>query len=56
LPVDEQLRLARRLVRSREHNAALDVLDRLLIDDNLRTLYARQIADCLLGLFTTYAR
>ncbi len=56
LPVDEQLRLARRLVRSREHSAALDVLDRLLIDENLRTLFSRQIADCLLGLFTTYAR
>lgn len=56
LPVDEQLRLARRLVRSREHAAALQVLDRLLGDDNLRALYARQIADCLLGLFTTYTR
>jgi membrane associated rhomboid family serine protease len=56
LPVDEQLRLARRLVRSREHNAALQVLDRLLGDDNLRSLYGRQIADCLLGLFTTYTR
>ncbi len=56
LPVDEQLRLARRLVRSREHAAALQVLDRLLVDDNLRGLYARQIADCLLGLFTTYTR
>lgn len=56
LPVDEQLRLARRLVRSREHAAALQVLDRLLGDDNLRGLYARQIADCLLGLFTTYTR
>jgi membrane associated rhomboid family serine protease len=56
LPIDEQLRLARRLVRSREHAAALQVVDRLLGDDNLRGLYARQIADCLLGLFTTYTR
>jgi membrane associated rhomboid family serine protease len=56
LPVDEQLRLARRLVRFREDAAALRVLDALLSDDNLRTLYARQIADCLLGLFTTYTR
>lgn len=56
LPVDEHLRLARRLVRTREHRAALQVVDRLLADDNLRTLYGRQIADCLLGLFTTYAR
>ncbi|HXF46954.1 MAG TPA: rhomboid family intramembrane serine protease [Burkholderiaceae bacterium] len=56
LPVDEQLRLARRLVKHREDAAALRVLDGLLGDDNLRTLYARQIADCLLGLFTTYNR
>ncbi len=56
LPVDEQLRLARRLVRFREDAAALRVLDALLADDNMRTLYARQIADSLLGLFTTYTR
>jgi len=56
LPVDEQLRLARRLVRFREDAAALRVLDSLLSDDNMRTLYGRQIADCLLGLFTTYTR
>ena len=56
LPVDEQLRLTRRLVRFREDAAALRVLDSLLSDDNMRTLYARQIADCLLGLFTTYTR
>jgi hypothetical protein len=56
LPVDEQLRLVRRLVRFREDAAALRVLDSLLSDDNMRSLYARQIADCLLGLFTTYTR
>jgi hypothetical protein len=56
LPVDEQLRLVRRLVRFREDAAALRVLDALLSDDNMRSLYARQIADCLLGLFTTYTR
>jgi membrane associated rhomboid family serine protease len=56
LPVDEQLRLARRLVRSREDAASLRVLDGLLGDANLRTLYGRQIADCLLGLYTTYTR
>jgi membrane associated rhomboid family serine protease len=56
LPVDEQLRLIRRLVRFREDAAALRVLDSLLSDDNMRSLYARQIADCLLGLFTTYTR
>jgi membrane associated rhomboid family serine protease len=56
LPVDEQLRLTRRLVRFREDAAALRVLDSLLADDKMRSLYARQIADCLLGLFTTYTR
>lgn len=56
LPVDEQLRLARRLVRSREDAVSLRVLDGILGDANLRSLYARQIADCLLGLYTTYTR
>jgi membrane associated rhomboid family serine protease len=56
LPVDEQLRLARRLVSTREDAAALRVLDRILDDANLRNLYGRQTADCLLGLFTTYSR
>ncbi len=56
LPVDEQLRLARRLVRTREDAAALKVLDSVLDSPQLRHLYGRQIADCLLGLFTTYTR
>ena len=56
LPVDEQLRLARRLVATREDAAALRVLDCLLASDTLKNLYGRQIADCLLGLFTTYSR
>jgi membrane associated rhomboid family serine protease len=56
LPVDEQLRLARRLVSTREDNAALRVLDGLLGNDTLKNLYGRQLADCLLGLFTTYSR
>ena len=56
LPVDEQLRLARRLVATREDAAALRVLDGLLASETLKNLYGRQIADCLLGLFTTYAR
>jgi hypothetical protein len=53
LPVDEQLRLARRLVATREDAAALRVLDGLLGNDTMRNLYGRQLADCLLGLFTT---
>ena len=56
LPVDEQLRLARRLVATREDAAALRVLDGLLGDGTMRNLYGRQLADCLLGLFTTYSR
>jgi membrane associated rhomboid family serine protease len=56
LPVDEQLRLSRRLVRTREDSAALKVLDSILTSEHLRNLYGRQIADCLLGLFTTYTR
>lgn len=56
LPVDEQLRLARRLVATREDAAALRVLDGLLGDSTLKNLYGRQLADCLLGLFTTYSR
>jgi membrane associated rhomboid family serine protease len=56
LPVDEQLRLARRLVRVREDSAALRVLDRLLDDDQQLALYGRQLADALLGLYTTYNR
>jgi membrane associated rhomboid family serine protease len=56
LPIDEHLRLARRLVRFREDAAALRVIDAVLRDDHLRTLYGRQLADCLLGLFTTYSR
>lgn len=56
LPVDEQLRLARRLVATREDAAALRVIDGLLGNDTLKNLYGRQVADCLLGLFTTYSR
>jgi membrane associated rhomboid family serine protease len=56
LPIDEHLRLARRLVRFREDSAALRVIDALLRDEHLRELYGRQLADCLLGLFTAYVR
>jgi hypothetical protein len=43
-------------VATREDAAALRVLDGLLASDTLKNLYSRQIADCLLGLFTTYSR
>ncbi len=56
LPVDEQLRLARRLVAAREDAAALRVVDGLIGNETTKNLYARQLADCLLGLFTTYSR
>jgi len=56
LPIDEHLRLARRLVRLREDAAALKVLDAVLSDSHLRQLYGRQLADCLLGIYTGYMR
>ncbi len=56
LPIDEHLRLARRLVRIREDAAALRVLDAILSDSHLRQLYGRQLADCLLGIYTGYMR
>jgi hypothetical protein len=43
-------------VAAREDAAALRVLDGLIGSDTTKNLYARQIADCLLGLFTTYSR
>jgi membrane associated rhomboid family serine protease len=56
LPIDEHLRLARRLVKLREDAAALKVLDGVLSDNHLRQLYGRQLADCLLGIYTGYVR
>ena len=56
LPIDEHLRLSRRLVRFREDAAALRVIDALLRDDHMRALYGRQLADSLLGIFTAYTR
>jgi len=56
IPIDEHLRLARRLVRLREDAAALRVLDAILTDAHLRQLYGRQLADCLLGIYTGYVR
>ncbi len=56
LPMEEQLRLARRLVRLREDATALRILDDTLRDEFLRQRYGRQIADCLLGLYTNYKR
>ncbi len=56
LPVDEHLRLARRLVKFREDAAALRVIDALLRDEHMRKTFGRQLADCLLGIFTAYSR
>ncbi len=56
LPIDEHLRLARRLVKLHEDAVALKVLDAILSDSHLRQLYGRQLADCLLGIYTGYMR
>jgi membrane associated rhomboid family serine protease len=56
LPIDEHLRLARRLVKLHEDAVALRVLDAILSDSHLRQLYGRQLADCLLGIYTGYMR
>ena len=56
LDVDDQLRLARRLVRAREDAAALRLIDSLVERDDIREAHGRPLADCLLGLFTTYRR
>jgi membrane associated rhomboid family serine protease len=56
LPIDEHLRLSRRLVKLHEDAAALKVLDAILSDSHLRQLYGRQLADCLLGIYTGYMR
>ena len=56
LTIDAQLRLARRLVRAREDAAALKLIDGLLADSRLKEERARELSDCLLGLFTTYTR
>jgi hypothetical protein len=43
-------------VRAREDAAALHLIDVLLADSGLRAERARELSDCLLGLFTTYTR
>ena len=50
LPVDEQLRLARRLVGAHEDAAALRVLDALTANETTRRRHASEIADCLATL------
>jgi membrane associated rhomboid family serine protease len=56
LPVDEQLRLVRRLAGAREDAAALRVLDALTANETIRTRHAGAIADCLSNLLGTYSR
>lgn len=56
LPVDERLRLARRLVKVREDAAALRVIDDMLRVESMRRDFGRQLADCLLGIYTAYSR
>lgn len=56
LPVDDQLRLVRRLVGAHEDAAALRVLDALTANDSTRRRHASEIADCLATLLRTYSR
>lgn len=56
LPVDEQLRLVRRLAGAREDAAALRVLDALTANETTRQRHAGAIAECLLALLRTYSR
>jgi hypothetical protein len=56
LPVDEQLRLVRRLAGVREDAAALRVLDALTANETTRHRHASEIADCLAALLGTYSR
>ena len=56
LPVEEQLRLVRRLAGAREDAAALRVLDALTANEATRRRHASAIADCLAALLRTYSR
>jgi membrane associated rhomboid family serine protease len=56
LPVDEQLRLVRRLAGAREHAAALRVLDALTANETTRRRHASAIADCLAALLRNCSR
>jgi len=55
LPVDEQLRLVRRLAGAREDAAALRVLDALTANETTRSRHADAIADCLATLVRMYS-
>ena len=54
LSVDDRLRLVRRLVATREHATALEVLDATLSDDTTRARHAGEITHCLEVLRRTY--
>jgi membrane associated rhomboid family serine protease len=56
LPVDQQLRLVRRLAGVREDVAALRVLDALTTNETTRTRHASEIASCLATLLRIYTR
>ena len=56
LPVDEQLRLVRRLAGAREDAAALRVVDALTANETTRSRHADAIADCLATLVRMYSR
>jgi hypothetical protein len=56
LPVDDQLRLVRRLAGAREDAAALRVLDALTANEATRSRHADAIADCMATLIRMYSR
>jgi len=56
LPVDDQLRLVRRLAGAREDAAALRVLDALTANEATRSRHADAIADCMATLIGMYSR
>jgi hypothetical protein len=56
LPVDEQLRLVRRLAGAREYAAALRVLDVLTANETVRNRHAGALADGLTTLLRTCSR
>lgn len=56
LPVPDQLRLARRLASTREDRAAVQLIDRILVDGAAREKFAPEITECLTFLHQAYSR
>jgi len=56
LLVPDQLRLVRRLASTREDRAALQLIDRILVDGAAREEFAPLITECLAFLYQAYSR